>query len=252
MVGLPMILAAGFSSQVINGFDQSILGFLNQFSHRSQTFDVLVEIVSRNDLLKGCATMALFWWAWACPGEKRKETRPYLLFTIISSVFAIFLARALANMLPFRERPVHNASLNLRIPYGLDPGVLIGWSSFPSDHATVFFCLAAGLWFVSRRISLIAMAQTLFVIALPRVYLGIHFPTDIIGGALLGIAIASTVQLSWLRESLTRYPKIWLEKYPAWFYGAMFAYTFEIAELYTSVRVLGRATFAAMHHFVRL
>jgi len=236
---------------MLNPLDRAVLDFFNQFAQRSRAFDAFVVLIENDNLLKGGFVMALYWWAWFRQGQ-RKERREYLLFAVLAAVFAIFVARALAGLLPFRQRPVFDASLNFRLPYTFNSYGLINWSSFPSDHAAVFFCLAAGLCFVSRRIGLIAMTQTLFVIALPRVYLGIHFPTDIIGGALLGIAIASTVQLSWLRESLTRYPKIWLEKYPAWFYGAMFAYTFEIAELYTSVRVLGRATFAAMHHFVRL
>jgi len=224
----------------VNSFDRSVLAFVNQFAQRSRVFDAFVVLIDGENLLKGGSMMALYWWAWFRRDE-RQDRREYLLFTMIAGVFSILVARTLAAVLPFRTRPVFDTSLSFRIPYSFNTYWLINWSSFPSDHATLFFCLAAGLWFVSRRLSLIAMAQTFFIITLPRVYLGIHFPTDVIAGGVLGIAMASTAQLTQLRERVTWYPRAWLQKYPAWFYGAMFAYSFETAELYASARAVGRA-----------
>ena len=224
----------------VNPFDRSVIGFLNQFARRSRVFDAFVVLIDGENLLKGGFIMVLYWWEWFRQ-EEHQDRREYLLFTMIAGVFSIFVARTLGVVLPFRTRPVFDTTLAFRIPYNFNTYWLINWNSFPSDHAILFFCLSAGLWFVSRRLSLIAMAQTFFIITLPRVYLGIHFPTDIIGGGLLGIVIASTAQLSWLRESVTRYPKAWLQKYPEWFYSAMFAYSFETAELYRSALAVGRA-----------
>ena len=126
----------------MNAFDVHTIHFLNSFAHRWWVFDSLVGQVERNDLLKGGVIMALFWSAWILYGNAHPENKGKLLFGLISSFFAMVLARVLALTFPFRVRPLLNVQLNFRLPYGTDPNRVIGWSSFPSNHAALFFCLA--------------------------------------------------------------------------------------------------------------
>lgn len=64
--------------------------------------------------------------------------------------------------------------------------------SFPSNGAAVLFALAAGMWFTNRN-----AGAVLFVLALlwsfARVYCGVHYPLDILGGAAIGIVISYIV-----------------------------------------------------------
>ena len=70
--------------------------------------------------------------------------------------------------------------------------------SFPSDHATLAFALAVGLWL--RRppkmplvwLPLMAVA---FALGWARVFLGAHYPSDIAGGALVGSAAVAATAL---------------------------------------------------------
>ena len=75
-----------------------------------------------------------------------------------------------------------------------------GWYSYPSGHSTlapIVFGLAAVLWSDpwksrARRRALVVAASGLAVaIAVSRVYIGVHYPTDVAGGLLLGIAWSS-------------------------------------------------------------
>jgi membrane-associated phospholipid phosphatase len=62
--------------------------------------------------------------------------------------------------------------------------------SFPSDHATVAGAVAVGLLFANRRWGNIAAVLALLM-AFTRVYVGAHYPSDVLGGLALGAAVAA-------------------------------------------------------------
>jgi undecaprenyl-diphosphatase len=110
--------------------------------------------------------------------------------------------------------------------------VLINWNAFPSDHAALFYTLAAGLFFVSRRMGVIALSYVFFLVCLPRVYLGLHHPTDIIAGAMVGVGVAYLVCYPKVREALAKPFVHWMIGYPAAFYACLFLYTYQIANCF--------------------
>jgi undecaprenyl-diphosphatase len=61
--------------------------------------------------------------------------------------------------------------------------------SFVSDHATLTMAMAVGLFVANRRFGLIGLGLALLE-GFCRVYLGVHYPTDVIGGFALGTAVA--------------------------------------------------------------
>ncbi len=223
----------------MNFFDRDIIHFFNSFAGLYPLFDQSVAQISGNSFLNGGVMVALFWWAWNSKSDSPSRQREYLLFGLIASVFAVFCARFLALCLPFRLRPMHNPAIDFRVPVGMNPENLIGWSAFPSDHASLFFCFAAGLWMVSKRLGSIAFGYSLFIIAFPLMYLGAHQPTDIIAGAILGIGLASLANIEWLRKAITEPLVHWCHSYPGPFYAVLFLCTFEVAELFDSVRKIG-------------
>ncbi len=88
-----------------------------------------------------------------------------------------------------RERPP------LRDP---DPEPLVSLpatSSFPSGHATVAFACATMLALAVPRLSrpLFALAA---LIAFSRVYVGVHYPLDVLAGAVLGVGLGFAVRYS--------------------------------------------------------
>ena len=60
--------------------------------------------------------------------------------------------------------------------------------SFPSDHTTFAAALAVGLWLVNRRLGIIAAALALLE-AFSRVYLGQHYPHDVLAGIVLSSVV---------------------------------------------------------------
>ena len=69
-----------------------------------------------------------------------------------------------------------------------------GTPSFPSGHAATSFACAAILAFAAPKLAvpLLALASA---IAFSRVYAGVHYPLDALGGAALGVAVATALRL---------------------------------------------------------
>ena len=189
---------------------------------------------------------ALIWWAWFLGGENQKRNRIILLSTLFGAFGAMFTARCLALLLPFRFRPIHNPDMAFQLPYGMLREALDGWSSFPSDHAALFFALSAGVWLVSRRIGMIALIHTVFVIAFPRMYLGLHYPTDIVAGAAIGLLWIAVARLGLVQRLSARPALIWCEHHAPSFYGALFLMTEQLATIFEDTRTIGAVLLALL------
>ena len=110
--------------------------------------------------------------------------RKPLVFPLV--VIAYFATAALSDGIKLavdRPRPVD------------DPLVPVPTSgSFPSGHAaTSFACAATLAIFLPRRAAVLYVLAAL--IAYSRVYVGVHYPLDVIAGAALGLLVATSLRL---------------------------------------------------------
>lgn len=201
----------------MNFFDASIIHFFNQFSRHSGKFDYLVDVLSRNNFVKGGVLMVLLWWLWFRVEEERHPYREHVLATLASCIVGLSVARVLALTLPFRLRPIHDPSVHFQVPNMANPAVLDQWSAFPSDHATLFFALATGIWCASRSLGLLTFVYIILMICLPRIYLGLHYPTDILAGGVIGIGFGALANIDRVRGRLVKPAMLWLRKLPAFF-----------------------------------
>jgi membrane-associated phospholipid phosphatase len=70
-------------------------------------------------------------------------------------------------------------------------------NSFPSNHGTISFTFALAFLFWHRLWSGIALLATAAAIAWSRVYLGVHWPLDMLGGLLTGMCGCLAAGLLW-------------------------------------------------------
>jgi undecaprenyl-diphosphatase len=210
----------------MNLIDHEIVCWLNNFAARSEYFDESVLLISHNYLLKTGLFTVLLAWLWFREDDRSADRRTRLVFGLVASWMAVLVARILSFAVPFSERPLRNSDLQFVLPYSMHRDAILGWSSFPSDNAALYFGIAACIFLVSRRAGILAFCHALLVVAFARIYLGYHYPSDILAGALIGIGAVSLIQVPRLKVFVTRMPIHWLQYHPQRFYAAFFLLIF--------------------------
>jgi undecaprenyl-diphosphatase len=214
----------------VNRIDLWFLYVINLLAHRSLVFDETIVLVCNNNFLKGALVFAVIWYLWFRYADDRNK-HEYLLASVGAAFIGLTLAKVLTWMI-VRPRPFNEPSIGLRIPFGIEAASWEGLNSFPSDHGVLFFALATGIFFVSRRIGWLMFIYVAAFICLPRIYLGIHYPTDVLAGAAIGLVTGWLVHLPQIRKPFTYLPMKWLEAKPGQFYACSFLLTYLICELF--------------------
>ena len=220
----------------MNLFDSAIIEFINHFSRLSWTFDFTVSFISENHLVKAGVLLIIFWWGWFKESNNQAYVRVHMISTLFGCFIAMILARALALLWPFRLRPLHQEDLNFLLPNGMRPTTLEEWSSFPSDHAALFYALSTGMFFISKRVGIGALVYTTLLIGLPRIYLGLHYPTDVIVGALIGIMSALLCNTMIFTEKISQPILNWSRLKPEIFFPIFFIISYQIADIFNNSR----------------
>lgn len=156
--------------------------------HRTAWLDVVFEGLSV------AGTLGIVWLAIAL-ALAALWRRPQIFFLTAAGDAAAQLASLAIKLAVDRKRPA------LVYP---EPEPLVSVptdNAFPSGHAASSFACATLLALAAPR-----LAAPLFLlaagIAVSRVYVGVHYPLDILGGAVLGVAVATA--LRWLAAARRR------------------------------------------------
>lgn len=115
-----------------------------------------------------------------------RKTRSCGLLMLISMVICFIAGNLCIKNLVQRPRPCRlDATVPLLIP-------MPGEYSFPSGHTLHGFTSAATIFLHNKKAGIAALLLAA-VIAFSRLYLFVHFPTDVLGGMILGVAVAVVV-----------------------------------------------------------
>ncbi len=129
-----------------------------------------------------------------------RRTAPVNFFRI--PFFSVISASLLANLIKILiQRPR---------PFTVLPGVeqltAGGGFSFPSGHTTEVFALFFSVWWGTRnRILGILLFLWAIIIAYTRMAFGVHYPSDILGGFLLGMLVSRTVYIYFKKKEKTEF-----------------------------------------------
>jgi membrane-associated phospholipid phosphatase len=233
-----------------NLFDTVIASHLNHFVGRAPWFDSMMGLFAEHNLLKGAPIVLLCWGAFFEKNRSQdlNEGRSKLVSVIPVAMASVLVARVLAVILPFSERPFRSTAFPFRMPQGTALVSLYSWSSFPSDHAALFMALAVGAFFASRRLGSVAIAYVALFIIGPRAYLGIHWPTDLLAGAALGTAFAAIAEVQAYRDFIWKWANKCWQSSPGAVAASLFLLSYEITDLFATPIAIASMVLKHKHH----
>ncbi|PZT69162.1 hypothetical protein DN402_18755 [Streptomyces sp. SW4] len=174
-------------------------------------FDRVMEFVGEYGLLLAMVLMVLWCW-WSVRrrgGEDAAASVAALVWVPLAAGIAVLVNVPIRGFVE-RPRPFYTHD-------GLE--VLVAGKndySFVSDHATLTMAMGVALFVANRKFGLVGILLGLLG-GFCRVYMGVHYPTDVIGGFALGTAVALLLSpvamalLTPLTKAIERSPRVgWL------------------------------------------
>ena len=160
--------------------DNQIFLIINGFVNKVPIFDNFIRLIVNEYFVPvSLALLILYlWFAKHTQRGKRRQGLSLALFSIgLVNVIIVIL-----NQFVARARPFDDLDTKLLFYEPTDP-------SFPSNAAAVSFALASAIFFVDKRLGVFALSlATLY--SFSRIYAGVHFPSDVVVGAVIGVSSA--------------------------------------------------------------
>lgn len=178
---------------MITALDYKLLNLIQQI--RTPALDASMKLFS----LLG--STALVWIIAAVILMARKKSRKNGICVGASMLLGLFLGGLILKHIFVRLRPFENP-LGLLSASDLIISLPSDRFSFPSSHSVTSFAAAASLFMYNKRLGIFAYALA-GLIALSRLYLYVHFPTDVLCGSALGVlcALVTKKLLSYTKKS---------------------------------------------------
>ena len=152
--------------------DASIFNLINQFALKWFWLDVLAIFLAEYFGYVLLFSLLLF---------LVRGFRKYfkmIIEAIISAILARFVIVELIRWIWQRPRPFVENNVNLLLTHNA--------SAFPSGHAAFFFAISTIIYLYNKKAGIFFFIAS-FLICLARVFAGIHWPSDILAGIVIGV-----------------------------------------------------------------
>ena len=165
--------------------DRALLQKVNAFVGTSPVIDEVARWLVSDYLVPVALALALVA-MWFMERDRNVRIGHQIgVYVALTSMALSSLAVFIVNIFYFRPRPFVDLDVELLFYRPTD-------SSFPSNAVAAVFGIAFGIWGVNRRIGWLAIGAAT-VYALARVFAGVHYPLDVVGGAAIAIPVTFLV-----------------------------------------------------------
>ena len=213
-----------FFGPIFPAWNYSILEHLFRLLPHTDARMNFAEFFIYNPLISEWPFAVAFYLAWRAKDEKTEWRRSRLIEIVAACIGATLVSLALRLWLGAPAPSRFPEFQPLFPPYLWKYGDA---NSFPSHSTLIYFIVAAGLWPIARKWSTALMIWVLLAISLPRIYMGGHYPTDVLSSIVLGLVTL------WITDRAARPAKDLCARIAAggiWIEGILFLWLFELAE----------------------
>jgi len=170
----------------IISWDKNLFIYINNFTRQTPILDNLAKLIVNEYFVPvTLALMILYIWF-----DKTQVKARRVLVTAAFSVGLVNLIIQISNEFIIRARPFDTMDVNMLFYQPTDP-------SFPSNAAAVGFALAVSIFLVNKKLGVFSILLASFY-GFSRVYAGVHFPSDVLVGSIIGIV--SVIVVSYFRN----------------------------------------------------
>ena len=160
--------------------DRNDFNQVRHFANSTTWLHGFMEFMAKYGIVFLAIALLVGWWIGRQENSPRKVA--IAVWSALAAVVALVLVQPIADAAREQRPFVNHPEVHKLIAHSADFG-------FPSDHATGAGAIAAGLLFLSWRLGLVTTVIA-FLIAFSRVYVGVHFPQDVLAGLALGAVVA--------------------------------------------------------------
>lgn len=153
---------------------------VNHFARHTSWLHSTMEFFAKYGIVLLAIALVAGWWI----GRQRSSARDVAIavWGALAALVALAIAQPISSAVNEKRPFVAIPSALTLIHHASDAG-------FPSDHATGSGAVAAALVFLGWRLGVISWLIAL-IIAFSRVYVGVHYPQDVLAGLALGAVVA--------------------------------------------------------------
>ena len=220
----------------MNDFDNYVAQRMSEVSGHYDALDFVFLNLGRMNTFKIMPLIAGLFWIWA----RNEAGRRQAVIGTLGAFLALVAARIVQNLGPHRERPISSSLFDF--PDGAS-NPIVDWSSFPSDTTALACALATGIFLASRRFGALAFGWAAFLAA-AKLYGGFHYPSDVLAGAMVGVAATYAVHRSgwfvdWISDRL-EYERV---RRPGLVAAIAFVAAFQLATFFYDIRGAAKAVY---------
>ncbi|OGD36017.1 hypothetical protein A2W39_03010 [Candidatus Azambacteria bacterium RIFCSPHIGHO2_01_46_10] len=164
--------------------DLALFNFIHGFADNSFLLDWLTIFFAQY-FQYFLVVLLLSFWIYG-KNEPRLKNRIAVIAGFASAILSRIVFVGLFRIFYFRPRPFFTLDFQPLFNHANE-------SSFPSGHAATFFALAAGVYFYDKKLGALFFAGAVLISG-ARILGGVHWPSDILAGAILGIFSAYLIK----------------------------------------------------------
>ncbi|WP_195573028.1 undecaprenyl-diphosphatase [Paenibacillus sp. 1001270B_150601_E10] len=161
--------------------NETLFHFVNQFAGSNGFLDDTMKFFAGKLVWVMIGIMAVLWFT------GKLENQRIAFNSVLTAMLALGIGMFVIGPMIDHPRPFVSLTVNQLITHDADP-------SFPSDHSTFAFSLAFAAFLIKRKIGSVLLVLAALT-GIGRVFVGVHFPFDVMGGMVLALICAFIVHI---------------------------------------------------------